>query len=597
MPRLEWLARGVRMLGALAILAAAGGWTSGTARASVGAPGTVEEFPMIVGVFSGVFAMTPGSEGSLWFTALNLEDKGVIDRMALDGSLTGEFTVPNAPGEAVPTSLAVGPDGNIWFAGENAEYDPLIGRVTPAGNITEFPVIGDSSANEFGQIVAGPDGDMWFIDKGAIRRINTSGVVSEVLAEPGEPTYVVTGSDSSVWFTGSSYIGRLAPDGTLSEFPTPGPAASVIARGHGGSMWFTDYTPADDLRIGMVTPTGQISEYPVPRKPNYTDVMMTEGSDGNLWFTDPGSEALWRLTPTGSFTSFPLLLLTNIEPREIINGADGNLWFSDVASTQYENGFEIHIGRFVTPFAAANLEPPRLSGAAIAGQALAVSEGSWSNGPNAITYQWQVCGSAGDSCTDLDGQVGATYILTSADIGHTLRAAVTASNAGGAVTIASGVSEIVGSPPPRLPQEPGPNPHKGSLLPLIASTMTWRFKVAKHATTVESFVVHGLPAASSVTVACHGRGCPFARKTVALSGRSRSNCRGQRCRRMPRSDELDLHKLFKGRRLGVGTQITVSVTKSGWIGKRFTFTVNSGRLPTTQVVCSNTGSQSAPHAC
>ena len=62
-----------------------------------------------------------------------------------------------------------GPDGNLWFtedAGNN------IGRITPAGEITEFPLPTPGSGPA--GITVGPDGNLWFTEQigNKIGRIN-----------------------------------------------------------------------------------------------------------------------------------------------------------------------------------------------------------------------------------------------------------------------------------------------------------------------------------------------------------------------------------------------------------------------------------------
>jgi streptogramin lyase len=50
----------------------------------------------------------------------------------MQGAIT-EFPIPSATGS--PTNVAVGPDRNVWYTKGAA-----LGRVTPAGQITEFPL-------------------------------------------------------------------------------------------------------------------------------------------------------------------------------------------------------------------------------------------------------------------------------------------------------------------------------------------------------------------------------------------------------------------------------------------------------------------------
>src|SRR3989442_1530950 len=76
-----------------------------------------------------------------------------------------------------------------------------------------------------------------------------------------------------------------------------------------------------------------------------------------------------------------------------------------------------------------NTSPPTISGAPQLGQTLAANAGSWT-GPQPIsfTYQWLRCDQYGGSCADIPGAAAQTYTLTSADVGHAMRARVRAKN-------------------------------------------------------------------------------------------------------------------------------------------------------------------------
>ncbi len=92
---------------------------------------------------------------------------------------------------------------------------------------------------------------------------------------------------------------------------------------------------------------------------------------------------------------------------------------------------------------AKNTEAPKLSGAAVLGVTMGVSNGTWSNSPVAYSYQWEDCNSAGKECTPIVGAINANYKVTENDIGHTLVAAVSAANGDGTVTVASAASAKV----------------------------------------------------------------------------------------------------------------------------------------------------------
>jgi hypothetical protein len=92
----------------------------------------------------------------------------------------------------------------------------------------------------------------------------------------------------------------------------------------------------------------------------------------------------------------------------------------------------------------ANTSPPTISGTAQQGQTLTVTQGTWSGTPApTLAEQWQRCDSAGANCVPIAGATSSTYTLTAADVGHTIRAQVTASNARGSSTATSQQTALV----------------------------------------------------------------------------------------------------------------------------------------------------------
>lgn len=66
------------------------------------------------------------------------------------------------------------------------------------------------------------------------------------------------------------------------------------------------------------------------------------------------------------------------------------------------------------------------------GVTYAASPGTWDGTPTiGFTYQWFDCDSTGSRCTPIPGAIGATYVLSSADVGQWLMAEVIATNSGG----------------------------------------------------------------------------------------------------------------------------------------------------------------------
>ena len=91
----------------------------------------------------------------------------------------------------------------------------------------------------------------------------------------------------------------------------------------------------------------------------------------------------------------------------------------------------------------ANTVKPAVSGTAVVGEQLTVSNGSWSPTPTSFGRQWQRCDSAGTSCLNIAGATGSSYGVRSADVGHRVRALVTARTANGSTTAVSNASAVV----------------------------------------------------------------------------------------------------------------------------------------------------------
>src|SRR5205085_772243 len=84
-----------------------------------------------------------------------------------------------------------------------------------------------------------------------------------------------------------------------------------------------------------------------------------------------------------------------------------------------------------------NTVRPALSGAAVVGDTLHVTNGSWTPTATSFQRQWQRCASDGTACLNIPGATGQSYGIRTADAGHRLRALVTARNSSGQTTVAS----------------------------------------------------------------------------------------------------------------------------------------------------------------
>lgn len=86
---------------------------------------------------------------------------------------------------------------------------------------------------------------------------------------------------------------------------------------------------------------------------------------------------------------------------------------------------------------------PVISGTPKEGEILTASTGSWSGAPTTYAYEWRRCDSSGSNCTVLAGASTSSYAVQSMDVGSTIRVAVTAANAGGAMTSVSEASAVI----------------------------------------------------------------------------------------------------------------------------------------------------------
>jgi virginiamycin B lyase len=171
----------------------------GIGEVALGAPaGTpVTVFPTAVPMANGI---TAGNDGNLWYTG---NGYSVIGRMTHAGVDTEFGPLDGLQMGATPDAITAGPDGNVWFddqAGPNFK----VGKITPAGQITEYPL----SDNPW-DVTVGIDGNLWLLQghtTNGIDRVTPTGKVDLfsagllATAEIYDGTNLVSGPDGNLWF-------------------------------------------------------------------------------------------------------------------------------------------------------------------------------------------------------------------------------------------------------------------------------------------------------------------------------------------------------------------------------------------------------------
>jgi hypothetical protein len=102
-------------------------------------------------------------------------------------------------------------------------------------------------------------------------------------------------------------------------------------------------------------------------------------------------------------------------------------------------------GQAAAQAAPSNTATPTISGTPQESSTLTASTGTWSNSPTSYAYSWGRCDANGDNCVAVSGATASTYTVQAADVGHTIRVTVTATNADGSGDATSAPTAVVSS--------------------------------------------------------------------------------------------------------------------------------------------------------
>ena len=98
--------------------------------------------------------------------------------------------------------------------------------------------------------------------------------------------------------------------------------------------------------------------------------------------------------------------------------------------------------------APANTAVPVVSGSAVQGGALTVSDGVWAGSPApAFSYQWEGCDSGGGQCSPISGATSSSYVLGASDVGSTVEVLVTGTSSAGSSSAVSAATVVIAGAP------------------------------------------------------------------------------------------------------------------------------------------------------
>jgi hypothetical protein len=100
-----------------------------------------------------------------------------------------------------------------------------------------------------------------------------------------------------------------------------------------------------------------------------------------------------------------------------------------------------------------NISAPLVKGKTSDGKRLKASHGRWSGSPS-YSYVWERCDGEGEGCAPIAGAAGATFQTSDMDVGHRLRAVVTATNAEGTGSATTAPSAKIAATAPKKKKGP-----------------------------------------------------------------------------------------------------------------------------------------------
>ncbi len=546
-------------------------------------------------------AIVDGPNGNMWFT--EAASPGKIGEINPTTHAVTEF--PAATSGVQPFGIAVGPDGNVWYTEKDTGgTNSRIGVMNPStGATTDFAITASSEPNS---LATGPNGSLWVTESaGPVSKIGlvnttTDTVTPFSLTTGTQPTVIVPGPDGEMWFTASGnpgQIGEINPvTHDVTEFPTPtatgGPVG--IATGADGNVWFTE-TGASKVGVvgaGVAGPVATAAS--VAGAPQVGQTLTCANA---VWSTWAGQQ------PT--VNGFRWLL-----DGGVISGAAAQTLSVPAADA----GHKLSCEEIATYPLVATTVSSTSAAVTVSPAYSAALTSTATKSPTSVALTISCQGLPSQRCAgsaNLTSHVttqGKTVVAVAATTKKKKKKKKTKPKPPKRVTKV----ENVGSAAYSIPSGPSSRVTvslNGSGKGLLAAryklpatltvtgtasakkTVTFKYGVISlspsftwHFSNSGAFAselgVSHLPKGSKVTLSCHGKGCPIARKTFAR----------------PKSGKLELAPTLKKHQLGVHSTVQIQITAPNEVGEVVVFTVVAGKSPTEAFRCLPPGAH-VPTAC
>ena len=356
-----------------------------------------------------------------------------------------------------PTDVMVDPNGNLWALYENyngaIEFDQAMEPIGSVGEIELFGKPGLEPSQEPGgplSMAIDSAGNIWLpgAEVGRVDEYTSKGAFVRVIGEPGsEGSFrkaegIAVGRNGDVWVSGEGVFGEtkleaFSGDGQYLKTVTThlgGDFTGDIAIDSEGHMWVVD---SGDNDVVEFNEAGEYikafgSHGSGPGQFDYSMGGIAADGHGHLWVVDGNNERVQEFNDSGEYIgqfgtygSGPGQLGFGVGSGVAADAA-GDVWVADTENTRLDE-WTPHTSPTV-------ITTPAITGTDTAGETLIATDGTWTGlPPFTYSFQWQRCKAIAE-CENIENATGSSYTVANADVGHTVRVAVTASDTLGAAS-------------------------------------------------------------------------------------------------------------------------------------------------------------------